>query len=131
MLDKRKIRLMIKMSMYEKTEGREDFKISSYYKRDYVSMQRWLNVIWITIGYGILVLLFSICNLELLMKDLTISKLLILFAVAVIVYLILLIGYGGYASSFYKKKHTRAKQHMKKYYRDLSRLEKMDMKERQ
>ena len=32
MLDKRKIRLMIKMASYEKQGAEEDLKISSYYK---------------------------------------------------------------------------------------------------
>ena len=30
----------------------------------------------------------------------------------------------------YKRKHNLAKQHVKKYYRDLSRLEKINMKEK-
>ena len=32
MLDKRKIRLMTKLALYEQNEGREDMKISAYYK---------------------------------------------------------------------------------------------------
>ena len=43
MLDKRKIRLMIKMASYEKQGAEEDLKISSYYKKDYVSMNVWLR----------------------------------------------------------------------------------------
>ncbi len=34
------------------------------------------------------------------------------------------------ARMFYKRKHNLAKQHVKKYYRDLSRLEKINMKEK-
>ena len=33
MLDKRKIRLMTKLALYEQNEGREDMKISAYYKK--------------------------------------------------------------------------------------------------
>ena len=33
MLDKRKIRLMIRMASYEKQGAEEDLKISSYYKK--------------------------------------------------------------------------------------------------
>ena len=38
MLDKRKIRLMTRAAIYEKNYGEEDFKISSYYKKDYSSL---------------------------------------------------------------------------------------------
>ena len=69
------------------------------------------------IGYG-----------EPLMEDLTFVKLFILLAVAVGAYLALLIIYGIGAGSFYKKKHIRAKQRVKKYIRDLSRIEKMNDK---
>ena len=53
MLDKRKIRLMTRAAIYEKNYGEEDFKISSYYKKDYSSLNTWVTLIWITVGYGL------------------------------------------------------------------------------
>ena len=53
MLDKRKIRLMTRAAIYEKNYGEEDFKISSYYKKDYSSLNTWVTLIWITVGYAI------------------------------------------------------------------------------
>ena len=38
MLDERKVKLMIKLALYEETHGKEDFKISSYYRKDYASL---------------------------------------------------------------------------------------------
>lgn len=35
MLDERKVKLMTKLALYEETYGKEDFKISSYYRKDY------------------------------------------------------------------------------------------------
>ena len=64
MLDKRKIRLMIKMASYEKQGAEEDLKISSYYKKDYVSMNVWATAIWFTIGYAIVAALIAFCTLE-------------------------------------------------------------------
>ena len=58
MLDKRKIRLMTKMSIYEKNYGKEDIKISGYYKKDYSSLNTWITLIWITVGYILAVALF-------------------------------------------------------------------------
>ncbi len=38
-----------------KNYGEEDFKISSYYKKDYSSLNTWVTLIWITVGYGLAV----------------------------------------------------------------------------
>ena len=119
MLDKRKIRLMIKMASYEK-QGAEE----------YVSMNVWATAIWFTIGYAIVAALIAFCTLEQILEKLTILKLLLLMGTAVGGYLILLILYCTGARMFYKRKHNLAKQHVKKYYRDLSRLEKINMKEK-
>ena len=34
MLDERKVKLMTRLALYEETEGKEDFKISAYYRKD-------------------------------------------------------------------------------------------------
>ena len=117
MLDKRKIRLMTRAAIYEKNYGEEDFKISSYYKKDYSSLNTWVTLIWITVGYG-----------EAAMEGITLAKLFVFAAVAIGAYVSLLIAYGIGAGSFYKNKHIKAKQRVKKYLRDLSRIEKINNK---
>lgn len=130
MLDKDRIKLMAKLAQYEKTSAPEDLKISGYYKKDYASFNTLITAIWITIGYAMAAGLFVVCNVDALLKDLTLVKLVIITAAAVGLYIILLVTYCVCAGSFYKAKHNNAKQRVKKYYRDLSRLEKMYMKEK-
>lgn len=130
MLDKNRIRLMTKMAEYEKTLASDDLKISSYYKKDYASLNTLITAIWVTIGYVMVAGLIVLCNIDALLKDLTLTKLIIIAAVAVGAYIILIVTYCVCASSFYKSRHNKAKQRVKKYYRDLSRLGKMDMKEK-
>ena len=100
MLDKRKIRLMTRAAIYEKRHGEEDLKVSGYYKKDYTSLNTWI----------------------------TIMRLFLYAAVALGAYLVLVIIYGIGAGNFYSKKHARAKQRVKRYMRDISRLEKMNNK---
>lgn len=128
MLDKRKIRLMTRAAIYEKRYGEEDLKISSYYKKDYASLNTWITLIWITIGYAMLGGVVFLCFGDALMEGLTIMRLLVYAAVILGIYLILLIIFGIGAGSFYSKKHIRAKQRVKRYLRDISRLEKMNNK---
>lgn len=130
MLDKRRIRLMTRMAMYDKNNVKEDLKISTYYKKDYASLNTLITVLWITVGYVIVAGMFALCNMEAILKNLTISKLLLIGGIAVGIYLILVILYCICASSYYKARHNKAKQRVKKYYRDLARLGKMEMKEK-
>lgn len=129
MLDKKRIRLMSKTAMYEKHHIREDMKISSYYKKDYSSMNTVLTLLWVTVGYLIVAGVIVFLNMDSLLENLTVQKLVFIVGIAVASYLILLIVYGISAASHYKKRHTRAKQRVKKYYRDLNRLSKMIEKE--
>ena len=130
MLDKRKIRLMTKAAIYEKEYGEEELKIAGYYKKDYTSLNTWITLIWITVGYVLLVGIIFLCYGENMMEGITITRLLFLGAVALALYLALMIMYGIGAGNFYSKKHIRAKQRVKKYLRDISRLEKMNKKRR-
>lgn len=128
MLDKRKVRLMTRTAIYEKQYGDEDFKIGSYYQKDYSSLNTWITIIWITIGYGLICALFFLAWGTSLVEGITLPKLFIVFSIALGAYLALLIVYGIGVSSFYKKKHMQAKRRIKRYLRDISRLEKMTNK---
>lgn len=119
---------MTRAAIYEKHHGEEDIKISGYYQKDYASLNTWITLIWITAGFCLMAALLFLCSGESIVENITIMKLVILVIIALGVYLALLIIYGIGAGSFYKNKHIQAKQRMKKYMRDLSRLEKMNVK---
>ena len=130
MLDVKRIRLMARMAQYEKNDIRKDMKISTYYKKDYASLNTLITVLWMTVGYGILAALLAVCYMDELLENLTISKITFLGGAAVGGYVLMLILYVVGASVFYRGRHNRAKQRVKKYYRDLSRPPKMEVKEK-
>lgn len=121
---------MVRMASYEKTNAKQDQKISSYYKKDYISLNTLITILWITIGYAIIVGLAAICGMDILFENLTIIRMLILGGLVIVGYIIVLVIYGVCASSYYKLKHNRAKQRVKRYYRDMSKLENYGKKER-
>lgn len=45
MLDVKRIRLMARMAQYEKNDIRKDMKISTYYKKDYVSLNTLITIL--------------------------------------------------------------------------------------
>ena len=128
MLDKRKIRLMTRAAIYEKNYGEEDFKISSYYKKDYSSLNTWVTLIWITVGYGLAVAVLFLGWGEAADGRHHACKVICFCRGGDSAYVSLLIAYGIGAGSFYKNKHIKAKQRVKKYLRDLSRIEKINNK---
>jgi len=129
MLDERRVRRMAKLASYEAKEGKEDIDISAYYKKDYVSMNTWKSVLWVTTGYLFIVMLVMISSLEQLMESITITSL-ILIAVAVLVgYVLSLIIYLNVSKYFYRKQHDEARERVKEYCHGLLMLEKLYEKE--
>lgn len=129
MLNEERVKLMVQLASYEEKEGKEDFKISSYYKKDYVSFHRLATMIWTTIGYGMLVGLLGIAYMDRIVDDLTLGRLVVLAVAVVGVYALLLVIYWLASGRFYQKKHNAARARVKKYSHNLFVLNKLYEKE--
>ena len=125
MLNESKVKLMTRMAMYESKQGEEDFKISSYYKKDYRSFHTIATIIWVTVGYAVAVGIGVIAFLDELMKNLNMQFLVMLAAAVVLV-----IFYGIVASHFYGTKHEKARKRVKQFNHDLTRLNRMYEREK-
>ena len=122
MLNESKVKLMTRMAMYESKQGEEDFKISSYYKKDYRSFHTIATIIWVTVGYAVAVGIGVIAFLDELMKNLNMQFLMMLAAAVIIGYLVLVIFYGT--------KHEKARKRVKQFNHDLTRLNRMYEREK-
>lgn len=129
MLNEERVKNMTKMAIYECGSGQEDIKISSYFKKDYTSMHALLTVIWTTIGYVVAVALALLLNMEKLLGNLTMRRVIIIGAAIIIAYVVVLIVFCVISSIIYNKKYNIAKQNVKTYYRQLGRLNRMYEKE--
>lgn len=129
MLDGRKIKLMTELALYEQTYGKEDFKISEYYRKDYVGMHMVFSFLWITVGYACMGAVVVLAGLEKLMEDMSFGFLVTLGIAAVVGYLFVLIIYLAVTNRIYNKKHKKARQRIKRYNHTLTRLLKIYEKE--
>lgn len=129
MVNEERVKLMTRLAAYEENEGREDFKISEYYRKDYASMKTVISVLWMTVGYVLIIALAGVAFFEKLMEKLSMEMIAMLGIAVGAGYLILLIVYVIISKDFYNKKHTKARQRVKKYNHDLLRLMKMYEKE--
>ncbi len=69
MLNNDKIRIMTKLAIYENKSGKEDIKLSQYYKRDYIRLQILNTVVFTTIGYLLVLLLVGVYQSEYLIAE--------------------------------------------------------------
>ena len=125
MLDERKVKLMTRLALYEETEGKEDFKISAYYRKDYVSLHMLCAFIWVTIGYICVVAMAVLAGLDSLLGHMSMAVMVLMGGMAVVGWLAVVIIYLMLASHIYNKKHKNSRQRVKKYNNDLTRLLKM------
>lgn len=130
MLNEERVRLMTKLASYEEKEGKEDFKISAYYRKDYAGIRTWQTFLWVTLGYVLILGIAGLAYMEVLMKHLTVPFALICGGSVVVGYIVIVIIYAIVSHDFYQKKHNEARKRVKKYNRDLLRLIKLYEKEK-
>ena len=131
MLNEERVKHMIKLADYETKGGKEELKISSYFKKDYISMNTMWTLLWMTVAYGLVVLTVWLALRELVTVELSQIQVLSLIILIASIYLALFITYLVAARRYYKRKHARAYHRVKKFKENLMVLEKMYEKEDQ
>lgn len=122
MLNNRKVRLMTKLAIYEKEDGKEDIRLGKYYRVDYVRYQMLKTLVAVTFGYLILVLLTILYNAEYLIAEAVKLDYAAIGRTLLGIYLILLLTFVGLAGIGYTVKYNRSRKKLAKYYQMLKRL---------
>ena len=130
MLDEKKVKLMTRLAFYEQTQGKEDFKVSAYYRKDYASLHTICSIIWVTVGYICAVGLIFLAGMDNFLSSMSFGMMFLMLGILVLVYLFLLILYGVIASHIFNKKHRESRQRVKKYNHDLTILLKLYEREK-
>ena len=129
MLDQRKIELMTRLAFYEQTDGKNDFKVSEFYRKDYTSLHTICSVLWVTVGYLCVIGIVVLMVLEDILENLSNSLIVMLGGMVLLGYISLVIVYAIITNHIYDEKHRDARQRVKKYNHDLTRLLRMYEKE--
>jgi len=125
MLDYKKIRLMTKLAVYEKKDGKEDIRLSKYYKTDYVRFQVLKTIIASTVAYALILGLIVFYNIEYLVRNAVVLnyKLLGSYVLGFYIMTITLFGLGALVG--YSIKYDASRKKLSKYYKLLRRLRKI------
>ena len=129
MLNEERVKRMAKLALYETKGGSEEIKISSYFKKDYISINVWFSILWMTVAYVVFLALLGVAFMNLLMESMTMTLLIAIVVGSVVLYIALLITYIVLTRKLYKKRHARAYHRVKKFKQELEELEALYEKE--
>lgn len=125
MLNFKKIRLMTKLAVYEKKDGKEDIYLSKYYKTDYVRFQVLKSIITTTIGYVLIIALIVFYNLEYLIKNAVTLDYKLLGTYVLGFYIMTITVFGLGALIIYSMKYDASRMKLSRYFKLLKRMEKI------
>lgn len=122
MIHNERVRHMVQLQAFSDRKGKEDFPVVRYFRGDYVGLHLLKGFISGTVAYGVGLLMWGICNMEMLMENVHTMDLK-QFAITVLLrYLLCLIIYLAAVFVYAEEKYTRAKKEIKGYNRHLKRL---------
>lgn len=122
MLNNRKVRLMSRLAMYEQREGKEDVRISKYFRADFVRLNVLKSVVAITFGYLLILLLLVVYHSEYLIREavtLDYQGIILRFTG---IYIMILAIYCSVGTIGYMLKYRSSRKKLAKYFRMLRRL---------
>lgn len=123
MLDEKRIRLMTKLAKYEQRQGKEELRISRYYRSDFIGLALLKNFVLTTLGYGAVVGLFFACQGDDFLEQLEFVQLLMIIIITIAGYIIALVCYSGAVYIVSSVRYTRAQKDMKLFDEKLAQLE--------
>ena len=122
MLNEEKVKIMTKLAIYEKNEGKDAIKNNKYYKSDYVSIMLINTIITITFAYILGLVIVAIYKMDYFLENLVKINLMNLGMKVLAIYLIILIIYIVIAYIIYSMKYLKIIELNKKYSEDLKEL---------
>ena len=122
MIHNERVRHMVQLQAFNERKGSEYFPVVKYFRGDFVGLHMLSAFVSGTVCYGIVLLMWGVCNMEMLMTSIHTmdlkqfaTKIVLRYVVFVVLYLIAVYIYA-------QIKYTRAKKEMKGYNRHLKRV---------
>ncbi len=125
MLNSKKIRLMMKLAVYENKDGKEDIYLSKYYKTDYVRYQTLKSIISATVGYILILLLVGLYKMEFIIKKAVVLDYKTIGAYILGIYIMVITLYGLGSVLLFSLKYDKSRKKLSRYYKLLRRLNKV------
>ena len=122
MIHNERVRHMVQLQAFNDRKGKEVFPVIRYFRTDFVGLHLLKGFLNATAAYGVMLLMWGICNMEMLMENIHTMDLRQL-AVSILLRYVVFLGIYLLAVFVYAEmKYTRAKKEIRGYNRHLKRL---------
>lgn len=123
MLNENKVKMMTKMAIYEKNEGKKMLRTAKYFKGDYVSLAVLKSTIATTFAFIIVALMVVMCNTESIIRQINSMDYAALGKKIVVYYVLALIVYAVISGIYSAYQYDKTRSGIKKYVMRLNKLE--------
>jgi hypothetical protein len=123
LLNENKVKMMTKMAIYEKNEGRKMLRNAKYYKGDYVALSALRSTITTTIAFIIVLVMIVICNTETIIKQINSMDYATLGKQVAMYYILALIVYALISGLYSAYQYDKSRSGIKRYFMRLNKLE--------
>lgn len=119
---KKKIRLMTRIAIYEKTEGHKSEPVARYFRSDYIGLQILSSIISSTAVFLLIIGLYVVCNSESMLADFYRLDLLGEARKLILYYIGFVSVYVSIVSVVFFVKYNRAVKYKRIFSRNLKKL---------
>lgn len=123
MLNENKVKMMTKMAIYEKNEGRRMLKTARYFKSDYIAFGILKTLITTSIAYIIMLIMYVLYNMESVIKDINKIDYTEVGTNLIIGYVAMIAVFSAIAFVVYGKQYDNSRNGLKRYFSRLNKLE--------
>ncbi len=120
---------MTRLAAYESSEGKKNMSIGTYFRGDYISGQIMKSIIYGTVAFALVFVLYLLYDAEKLMESIYEIDLMGFGKELLIRYLVFIGIYSVITYIVYAVRHRRARRKLRIYYNNLRRLDSMYRKE--
>ena len=123
MINEEKVKIMDRLALYEKQEGRKYLPVSKYYRSDYIGLAMFRNFFLASIAYLVILLLVGAYFAEFLAESLHTLNIAWSGILIVVGYLVTIGVYSAVTYTIHSIRYGRAKKGVAAYERKLGELE--------
>ena len=123
MLNENKVKMMTKMAIYEKNEGRKMIKTAKYFKSDYIAFGVLRTLITTTIAFIIMLVMGVLYNIDKIITDINNLDYSAIVTGIIICYIVMLILFSVIALIVYSRQYDNSRKGLKRYFLRLNKLE--------
>lgn len=125
MLQKERIILMTKLAAFEQRENKKVFRINSYLKKDYVTVNVIMTLFTTSIVYILGCVLFIVARYKELLENVQNVNLLRMAYLIVGCWIAFEIAFCLFSAVYYRRKHRKVREKIEAYVSDLRKLEQL------